>query len=76
MILILDIAENKKRDIQLNQLETSTHYDSSLPHRHNYCEFVNFQKGDGTHTIDFIEFSLILSTYSLALQKSNWTFAL
>ena len=71
MIPIHDIAESKKRDIQINQLETLTHYDSSEPHRHKYFEFFYFQKGGGTHTIDFEEFSLILSTYSLALQKSN-----
>lgn len=58
MIPIHDIAESKKRDIQINQLETLTHYDSSEPHRHNYFEFFYFQKGGGTHIIDFVEFPI------------------
>jgi AraC family transcriptional regulator, transcriptional activator of pobA len=58
MIPIHDIADSKKRDIQINQLETLTHYDSSEPHRHNYFEFFYFQKGGGTHTIDFVAFPI------------------
>jgi len=58
MIPIHDIAEDKKRDIIINQLVTLTHYDSSEAHRHNYFEFFFFQKGGGVHVIDFIEFPI------------------
>ena len=36
-------------------LETRTEYDTSVPHRHNYYEIFIFQKGGGTHEIDFIK---------------------
>jgi AraC-like DNA-binding protein len=58
MIPIHDISEGKKKDVIINQLVSLTHYDSSEPHRHNYFEFFFFQKGGGTHTIDFVEFSI------------------
>jgi AraC family transcriptional regulator, transcriptional activator of pobA len=39
-------------------LNTRSHYDSSVPHRHNYYEIFIFFKGGGTHDIDFNTFEI------------------
>ncbi|HIA05753.1 MAG TPA: AraC family transcriptional regulator [Flavobacteriales bacterium] len=38
---------------KLISLESRTGYDTSVPHRHNYYEIFLFEKGGGTHEIDF-----------------------
>lgn len=37
----------------VEQLDKKEDYDTSLPHRHNYYEIFFFEKGGGTHEIDF-----------------------
>jgi AraC-like DNA-binding protein len=37
----------------ITPLALKTHYDSSVPHRHNYYEIFIFNKAGGTHEIDF-----------------------
>lgn len=39
-------------------LNTLSHYDSSVPHRHNYYEIFILFKGGGTHEIDFITYPI------------------
>jgi len=43
---------------ELHTLEKRTYYDFSVPHRHNYFELFIFEKGGGSHLIDFNEFRL------------------
>ena len=37
----------------VEKLEKKEDYDTTLPHRHNYYEIFFFEKGGGTHEIDF-----------------------
>lgn len=39
-------------------LNTLGHYDSSIPHRHNYYEIFILFKGGGTHEIDFVTYPI------------------
>ena len=47
--------DNKETNEQfkLIELTTRTDYDSSIAHRHNYYEIFIFEKGGGSHEIDF-----------------------
>jgi AraC-like DNA-binding protein len=46
------------KNIVVNQLGGLMEYDSSAPHRHDYFELFVFEKGGGTHTIDFEAFPI------------------
>jgi AraC-like DNA-binding protein len=43
---------------QLIQLTKKGSYDTSVPHRHNYYEVFIFERGGGTHRIDFTGFEI------------------
>ncbi len=45
--------EKERKEIVLHQLQALTEYDSTQAHRYNYFEFFVFEKGGGTHLIDF-----------------------
>ena len=52
----LDIIENQK--IIIEKLDVLQSYDFGIPHRHEYFEMFFFDKGDGSHMIDFTEFGV------------------
>ena len=58
MIPIHDFVEKKAQSIRVVKLEALTQYDTTQPHRHNYFEVFIFDKGLGTHDIDFQPFSI------------------
>jgi AraC-like DNA-binding protein len=43
---------------RLIPLEFRSDYDISVPHRHNYYEIFLFEKGGGTHRIDFTSYAI------------------
>jgi len=47
----LEIIQNQK--IVVVKLDTLQSYDFGVPHRHEYFELFYFDKGEGTHMIDF-----------------------
>ena len=57
IIPIHDFQKDSKDSIPFRfiPLNAGSGYDTTLPHRHNYHEIFFFQKGGGTHTIDFNE---------------------
>jgi AraC family transcriptional regulator, transcriptional activator of pobA len=56
MIPIHNLSAQTAKAIKVNPLNELTNYDFGQPHRHNYFEFFVFQKGGGSHMIDFVEF--------------------
>lgn len=50
--------KTKKMGLVVNHLGQLSEYDFTKPHRHDYFEFFYFQKGGGTHTVDFIDFPI------------------
>lgn len=51
--------KTQRMGIVVNHLGQLNEYDYTEPHRHDYFEFFYFQKGGGTHTIDFVEFPIL-----------------
>ena len=47
--------DNEETDeyFRLIELKTTTGYDTSIAHRHNYYEIFIFEKGGGSHDLDF-----------------------
>lgn len=58
MIPIHSLSSFPVKDIRVHALNELTRYDIGEPHRHNYFEFFVFQKGGGTHMIDFVDFPI------------------
>jgi len=44
---------------QILELTKEGSYDPSMPHRHNYYEVFVFNRGGGSHTIDFSSFPIL-----------------
>lgn len=59
-IPIHDFAQDDASSIPFKviPLGTRSHYDASVPHRHNYYEMFIMLKGGGTHEIDFINYPI------------------
>ena len=57
---IHDFSRDDEESIPLRvfPLERKSHYDSSVPHRHNYYEVFLFIEGSGSHFIDFENFPI------------------
>lgn len=52
-------AEKKDIWIWLDRFgEAKINYDPSTPHRHDFYEILFFEKGDGIHLVDFVEFPI------------------
>ncbi|BEG99218.1 AraC family transcriptional regulator [Bacteroides sedimenti] len=47
---------------RLEDLYRSNHGESDIPHRHDYYTIIFFEKGNGTHIIDFTEYKIEDST--------------
>ncbi len=45
-------------DIIIERLEKNANYDHTEPHRHNYYEIFIFEKGGGSHMIDFEDWDI------------------
>lgn len=58
MIPIHNRSESQKSDVVIHRLQELTEYDSTQAHRHNYFEFFIFDKGEGSHWIDFEKFPI------------------
>ena len=58
MIPIHEFKDKKHLQLIVNQLASLTEYDSTAPHRHDYFELFIFEKGGGTHVIDFESFPI------------------
>ncbi|MES2701759.1 MAG: helix-turn-helix transcriptional regulator [Bacteroidota bacterium] len=60
LIPIHDFAKDTRDSVPFRfiPLGALTHYDFSLPHRHNYYEIFFFTKGGGSHFIDFVEYPI------------------
>lgn len=58
MIPIHDLVNKEVQSIRVVKLDELTHYDTTEPHRHNYFEVFIFDKGKGTHDIDFHSFPI------------------
>ncbi len=58
MIPIHNLESQSSKPITIHSLGELTHYDFGEPHRHTYFEFFVFEKGGGTHMIDFAEFPI------------------
>ncbi|MFZ6052047.1 AraC family transcriptional regulator [Halocola ammonii] len=58
MIPIHDFVSKDIQSIRVVKLDALTHYDTTEPHRHNYFEIFIFDKGKGTHDIDFQSFPI------------------
>jgi AraC-like DNA-binding protein len=43
---------------RLEDLYNGNHGESDIPHRHDYYTIIFFEKGNGTHIIDFIEYTI------------------
>src|SRR5688572_14597546 len=55
-----NLPDELDSDLQLDivPLQKRKHYDTSVPHRHNYYELFFFTKGEGTHMIDFADYPI------------------
>lgn len=55
-----DFAEDDESSIPFKAipLGTRSHYDASVPHRHNYYEMFIMIKGGGNHEIDFVNYQI------------------
>lgn len=51
--------EIERKGVILQPLEVLNDYDFNRPHRHDYFELFFFEKGGGTHLIDFTEFPIV-----------------
>jgi AraC family transcriptional activator of pobA len=58
MIPIHDFVSADSIGIKVNKLGALNHYDASEHHRHNYFELFIFEKGAGSHEIDFTDFNI------------------
>ena len=58
MIPIHELIDAGKQPIKVVKLGALTHYDTTEPHRHHYFELFVFEKGKGTHDIDFQPFTI------------------
>jgi AraC family transcriptional regulator, transcriptional activator of pobA len=58
MIPIHEFKDKKHLQIVVNQLGSLLEYDYTAPHRHDYFELFIFEKGGGTHIIDFEAFPI------------------
>lgn len=58
MIPIHDFVSKDIQSIRVVKLDELSHYDTTEPHRHNYFEIFIFDKGRGTHDIDFHPFPI------------------
>jgi AraC-like DNA-binding protein len=58
MIPIHNFVEKDIQAIRVVKLDELTHYDTTEPHRHSYFEVFIFDKGEGTHDIDFHSFPI------------------
>lgn len=58
MIPIHDFVEKDVQSIHVVKLDALTHYDTTEPHRHNYFEIFIFDRGSGSHDIDFHSFPI------------------
>lgn len=47
------LKNNRNQRIVVNKLTTLNDYDFAAPHRHDYFELFVFEKGGGTHMVDF-----------------------
>lgn len=52
------LKNDRHRRVVVNKLTTLNDYDFAAPHRHDYFEFFIFEKGGGTHMIDFESFPI------------------
>lgn len=48
----------KSIPFKANPIRTTSRYNASVPHRHNYYECFFFEAGKGVHTIDFKDYEL------------------
>lgn len=55
-----NLADDLDSELQFDivPLQKRKHYDTSVPHRHNYYEIFFFTKGKGNHMIDFIDYPI------------------
>ncbi len=51
-------AKTRRSEIVINRLGLLNEYDFTEAHRHQYYEFFYFEKGGGSHKIDFIDFPI------------------
>ena len=58
MIPIHNSEKTNRKKIIVNRLSKLNDYDFSEPHRHDYFEFFYFNKGGGTHVVDFEDFEI------------------
>ena len=58
MIPTHELADKKHPRIIVNELGTLVEYDFTSPHRHEYFEFFVFERGGGSHNIDFESFEI------------------
>lgn len=58
MIPIHDRSKSQQKKIVIHQLSQLSDYDTTQAHRHNYFEFFVFEKGGGSHLIDFEIFQI------------------
>jgi AraC family transcriptional activator of pobA len=52
------IPEDKETSFTIHDLERTTDYNFSIPHRHSYYEIFFFEHGGGSHFVDFIDFPI------------------
>lgn len=58
MIPIYNLIDKNEGTIRIVKLDALTHYDTTKPHRHNYFELFIFERGEGSHQIDFHAFPI------------------
>ena len=52
-------SDNKENFFEVVKLKERNSYDSTKAHKHSYFEIFLFQKGGGTHDIDFASHSIL-----------------
>jgi len=65
MIPIHNRSDKQDNKIVIHQLEELTDYDFTKAYRHDYFEFYVFEKGGGTHMIDFEEFKIEADSFHI-----------
>jgi len=58
MIPTHELSDKKHPRIIVNELGTLAEYDFTAPHRHEYFEFFVFERGGGSHVVDFELFEI------------------
>lgn len=64
-----DFANQHIDEIRVVKLGSRSHYNTAIPHRHNYIELFIFRNSGGIHDIDFVTFPI--EAYSIHLVSSG-----